>query len=283
MIKLSEQARRLTSTFFTYRNNIDIYTEDDANDKEFYKLLFKRLLEGKVVINDVTPLGCRKAVINRCKNEPNNGRKKIFIIDGDLSLLNGKREVLDNLYVLDAYCIENMILDEISILKYIYIKCASHSYEDIENMISFEDWLKTYKSSFLELFIHLSIMDLLELPFKLHNAQRYHVKVKGKLIFDDSLVNQAIQEAVVDIEGKIGKEGYNEIYLRIKKTIDYSVESFLKFVSGKDYLIPLILMKTNEYRKSNSMPSSEEFKFELIQYCGLSKFENLKKAILSLK
>ncbi|PJZ79220.1 hypothetical protein [Leptospira meyeri] len=79
MLKYNSDNQRLVSRFFQYRNDIDIYTEDEDKDKEFYKILFKRLLKNTININDITPLGSKTNVINRCISEPENGRKKIFI------------------------------------------------------------------------------------------------------------------------------------------------------------------------------------------------------------
>ena len=160
MLELSDESKRLVSTFLTYRNEIDIYTEDELKDKEFYKVLFNRLLENKIKINDITPLGGRKNVISRCETEPDNGRKKIFIIDGDVTIIHGKNiPSLKNLFVLDAYCIENFVLDKQSVINFIYLNCASKPKEEIELELNFEVWLNSYSNKLVDLFIHFAITD----------------------------------------------------------------------------------------------------------------------------
>ena len=52
-LKLNSQQEHVSSLFTAYRNDIDIYTEDQNKDKPFYKIIFKRLLEGTgIKIND---------------------------------------------------------------------------------------------------------------------------------------------------------------------------------------------------------------------------------------
>jgi hypothetical protein len=79
MIKYTDEVKRVVSKFFQYRNDIDIYTEDEDKDREFYRLIFSRILDQSIKIKDITPLGNKDNLIKRCKAEPENGRKKIFI------------------------------------------------------------------------------------------------------------------------------------------------------------------------------------------------------------
>ena len=177
MLQLSEEAKRLKSTFLAYRNDVDIYTEDEDKDKEFYRVLFRRLIRQDIVINDVTPLGSKDAVKNRCINEPDNSRKKLFIIDGDVTIIHGKDiPVLKNLFVLDAYCIENYLLDEESIIHFIYLNCAIKAKEDISKELDFSTWLQEYSSGFIDLFIHFAIANYFGLKYTLFNAYKYHLK-----------------------------------------------------------------------------------------------------------
>ena len=143
MIELSQEPQRLMSTFLAYRNDIDIYTEDNEKDKEFYKVLFKRLIKNDIVINDVTPLGNKQNVIERCKNEPENGRKKLFIIDGDITIIHGENlPNLPNLFILEAYCIENFLINKNTIVQFLYMSCGTKSIEEIESELEYPGQIK---------------------------------------------------------------------------------------------------------------------------------------------
>ena len=145
MIRLSEEPSRLVSSFVAFRNDVDVYTEDNQKDKEFYKALLRRLINPNIRLNDVTPLGSRKNVIDRCRAEPENNRRKIFIVDADIFLVSGRKTPeLPNLFVLDAYCVENLVLDEASAVEYIYGESGTISKEEIKTGLNFTEWLSSY-------------------------------------------------------------------------------------------------------------------------------------------
>lgn len=279
MLELSDEPKRLVSTFLTYRNDVDIYTEDELKDKEFYKVLFSRLLDNKININDITPLGARKNVIKRCETEPDNGRKKIFIIDGDVTIIHGKDiPALKNLFVLDAYCIENFVLDKQSVINFIYLNCASKPKEEIEDELKFENWLSGYSNKLVDLFIHFGITDFFGGKFTLFNAHKYHLKEN----YFEEIVEQDIEKLKAEILLLTTRENYELKYEELKNQWANCVSSLMTIVSGKDYLIPILLFKTQNYKKSKAMPTVEEAKFMLAQNCNLDRLSKLKVAIESL-
>lgn len=279
MLEFSEESKRLVSTFLTYRNDVDIYTEDELKDKEFYKVLFMRLLDREIKINDITPLGSRDTVIERCKNEPENGRKKIFIIDGDVTFIHGKDvPTLKNLFVLDAYCIENYVIDKDSVVNFIYLNCAKKAKEEIIEDVQFEAWLGGYAKKLVDLFIHFGIIDLIGQRFTLYNAHKFHVKDA----YSEELVEKEIEEMKSKILTSLDQEEYNSILEDLRARWDNSVSTLLSIVSGKDYLIPILLLKTQGFKSSKAMPSVEETKFHLVQYCNLDRLSQLKSVIQNL-
>lgn len=283
MISLSNEALRLTSTFLSYRNDIDIYTEDNDKDKEFYKVLFKRLIRNDIVINDVTPLGSKDQVIKRCEVEPENGRKKIFIVDGDVLIIHGENiPAMNNLFVLDAYCIENFLFDKDTVIHFIYLNCATKSKDKIELELEYENWLKEYSDRFVELFIHFALSNFFGCYFTLFNAQKYHVRNQDKYVFSPELVNQDILNLKTEILKIASEEEFNKKYLELKSQWTCCSTTLATIVSGKDYLIPILLLKTTEFKKSRALPTLEEIKFSLAQYSSLERLSALKTKIESL-
>lgn len=109
-------------------NDLDIYIEDTAiESKKIYKELLKRVFQGKYKLEDIFPIGSCSNVITQWEKSKKNpdSRKKIFVIDGDFTLINNDLlDRIDNklhsdlkgLYVLPRYCIENFLIDEESLL-----------------------------------------------------------------------------------------------------------------------------------------------------------------------
>jgi hypothetical protein len=279
MLRYTDESKRLVSTFLTYRNDVDIYTEDETKDREFYKALFSRLISPEIKINDVTPLGCRKKVIERCINEPKGDRKKVFIVDGDIGIINGERLEIENLFVLDRYCIENFLIDADSACSFIYLNCGTKSKEEIKNEVLFEQWLGHYSESLMNLFIHFAVANNIGRKFTLYNANKYHIKVNENLVLDINLVNQDIEALKNEIIIEIGQDEYELKLNELLGKWSFSIDNMLKIVSGKDYLIPILLIKTQEFKKSKSLPSLEEVKINLVQHFDISKLDNLKQFI----
>lgn len=283
MIVLSEEAQRLTSTFRAYRNDIDIYTEDNDKDKEFYKVLFKRLLKSEIVINDVTPLGCKDSVLKRCAEEPDNKRKKIFIVDGDITFIHGENlPTLKNLYVLEGYCIENFLIDKETIIHFLYMNCGTKSIEEIEGELNYNNWLSAYSVAFIDLFIHFALINYFGGKFTLFNANKYHLKEGEEMLFKTEIVNADIAKLKEEILELVDIDEYNSKYAYLTKKWTLCIENLTTIVSGKDYLIPLLLLKTKQFKKSKALPTLEEIKFSLVHSSNLSRLSNLKQVIENL-
>lgn len=283
MISLSEEPQRLTSTFRAYRNDVDIYTEDNDKDKEFYKVLFKRLLKSEIIINDITPLGCKDSVIKRCNEEPDNGRKKIFIVDGDVTFIHGNNiPAIKNLYVLEAYCIENFLIDKETIIHFLYMSCGTKPIEQIEIELNYNDWLNEYSIIFIDLFIHFALINYFGGYFTLFNANKYHIKEGEEIVFKNELVNAEISKIKEEILQLTTIEEYTLKYIDLKEKWTNCIDNLTKIVSGKDYLIPLLLLKTKQFKKSKALPTLEEIKFSLVHSSNLSKLSNLKEVIENL-
>lgn len=104
-LEFSAEQEQVASLFTAYRNEIDIYTEDQEKDKAFYKKLFTRLLDGSgITISDVYPLGSSQDVIEACQRDTDISRKKLYIVDGDIFIMFSPKPPLQNLFVLDSYC-----------------------------------------------------------------------------------------------------------------------------------------------------------------------------------
>ena len=283
MLQLNIEPQRLSSTFLAYRNDIDIYTEDNEKDKEFYRVLFRRLLRNDIVINDVTPLGSRDQVMQRCKDEPKNGRKKIFIIDGDISIIHGKDiPIVDNLFVLDAYCIENFLFDKETVIHFIYLSCGTKPKESIEAELAFDEWLSNYSTKFIKLFIHFALTNYFGGYFTLFNANKYHTKTKDNIVFVEELVDEDIKNIKNEILKTVSEEEYEKKRAELEAHWTDCTNNLFTIVSGKDYLIPILLIKTQSFKKSKALPTLEEIKFSLAQFCKLERLSELKKKIEAL-
>lgn len=254
MVNFSFKSLKSIPKFFAYRNDIDIYTEDKSADKEFYRTLFQRLLGEKIKINDITPLGCKANVINAYENQSESSqRKKYFIVDGDLDLILGtNKKDENNLIVLDSYCIENYLIDEMGAIELIYFSKGTEEKENISKALNFEKWLEYNRNVLIDLFIHFAILRMFDGGPKLRNAGEFLIQEKKQTILDScQIINYTtqIKQEIITQLNELGFENpqneYEEAFKKLTDKWEKSNKTLLTIVSGKDYLMPLLQHRIN--------------------------------------
>lgn len=278
----SAEQKQISSIFKAYRNTIDIYTEDEQKDKRFYDLLLKRLLKDTdIKINDIYPLGCRRTVIDSCKKDTSSDRKKIYIVDGDVYIQYDDKEKVPNLYVLDAYCIENFTICEESIGSLLdSLNGGRCPKEKIVKELDYEKCLKNIYKPLIDLFFHYSIMAECGGKYNIKNIAVYIKKDSNAI--DEEIINKEINQLKSGIFPICKSEdAFNDLLVRRKNKFSYSINTLLTIVSGKDFLIPFFQLCINKCLKSNVKLPKEAWKYTLAEDCDLKRLENLKNAIIT--
>ncbi|MCK4946327.1 MAG: DUF4435 domain-containing protein [Alphaproteobacteria bacterium] len=143
-------------------NDVEIFVEDTANPNMWVKLL-KKYLPSYIRLNSVTSLGGRKNVLDACKKDQAiDDRKKLYIIDGDLDLIQGKRKPnLKHLYRLRAYCVENYLFDEQSILDIATNFDGGIDRESAQRKLEYSSWFADNDKLIKPLFISYAASEFL--------------------------------------------------------------------------------------------------------------------------
>lgn len=141
MIKYSSKAAQALAYLKRPINDIDIFVEDTGNHNMWLNLIRKFLPNG-VKLSSVNLLGGRNNVVDACKlDQIDNGRKKLYIIDGDFDFLHGvKKKKLRHLYRLKAYCIENLLVNEHAMLRISVGLQPTLNENQIINIFNYEKW-----------------------------------------------------------------------------------------------------------------------------------------------
>ncbi len=281
MLEFGYKALKALPMFFSYRNDIDIYTEDKVADKEFYRTLFKRLLGNEIKINDVTPLGCKTNVLNAFDNQDKTDRRrKIYIVDGDLELiLDTNRKTTGNLIVLDSYCIENYLIDETGGIELIYFSNGSESRDNLKNKLNFSKWLEYNTPCLIDLFLNFAILRKYGGGPIIKTAHDFLSQNGKETILDKASINQYSQDIKSQIIQRLtinGIENPDDIYSN-----DYSDLSnkwktdnmtLLRIVSAKNYLLPLLQFRINFcIDKGKSLVQKNSFKLFLADKCDIQR------------
>ncbi len=270
------------SAFFEGYNDIDIYIEDTADGyAKLFKHLFKRVFEGVYQINNIYPIGSRNIVIDRCKSEADSiKRNSLFIVDGDLYSLKGEpKKIPDGVFVLPRYCIENILIDEDSICKLLDEENIEKDISQLYELFDFGGWREHNKKYLVPLFIEYAIAQKLSTPIKTIKYKVSKLILEENGLVDGGLVHTRISEVKEHSINHAGEVRYNKEKILIEASVDHSDCSLLKYVSGKDYLMPLLMHKLRKL--VSSCPSNINIRQRVAMKCDINLLLPAKQFVLN--
>jgi hypothetical protein len=242
--------------------------------------LFERLIDPKVVINDITPLGSKTNVIKACQNDTDSRKNKIYIVDGDLDLIydnNPKR--IANLFVLDSYCIENYLIEETGIILFMHKLDGEKSKSQIKLNLDFGNWIN-FNTCLIDLFIHYSIMKELSIDYSIISLSKLTKSSRQGAFLDQKKVINLVKALKFQIITSKSEKEYKRLIKSRAKKWKNDHHTFLKIISGKDFLLPLLEFKIKCLCNSaNLLMRRKAIKVNLASYCSLERLKKLKRAI----
>lgn len=288
-LEFTPEQKQISAVFFEANNDIDIYTEDNQKDQKFYITLFQRLLDGSgIKLNKTYQLGSKNDVIECCKKD-NSPRKHIYIVDGDYGLQCEKYpndlQSIPHLYILDFYCIENGLICPTGFIKAIdNFTGGVYSNDEVLSFLDYDNTLGKITPKFIELFFYFSAYQELGECIDYGCLARYIIPKTNKLNIN------AIQKKIDDIITLSKSKGIDkELTLLVQKReqiFKKDVKTLLKLVSGKDFIIPYIVLTISLQikkmkNKTYAGQTMEWWKYNIVQFCNLDKFETLRHAIIN--
>lgn len=272
----SKESLELTSEFKSYRNSVNIYTEDKEEDRQFYVRLLGRLLDGTgCQINDITPLGSCHSVEQASKNNPDP--KGVYIIDGDIYTILSPKQSTSSLYVLDAYCIENMVVDGNSVLNVAYCFYGKMGKEELSETLKTDEFMMSITEPLTEMFFHFA----LEQKHIGHFLIKHFNSYSNTSVIDRKKINNEIENIKSILVPKyISEQQFNDELNDMRKKYPIELKSLLKIVSGKNYLIPCIRCYISDCLKYKFSLPKESWKFNMANYCNLDRLQGLRSFIL---
>jgi hypothetical protein len=141
-------------------NDIDIFVEDSACHN-MYLLLIRRILPSSVKLTSVTQVGNKQKLLEACKlDQLEDGRRKLYIVDGDFDHMLGRlKPKLKYLYRMRAYCVENILLNEIAAISVGIEADTNASEADILSRLDFANWLDELCVALFPLFVCYAIAE----------------------------------------------------------------------------------------------------------------------------
>ena len=130
----SDGYRYAKSAFYSQFNDVDFYVED-AWQENLYLCILGRLFP-RLKIENIHPLGGKENVIQHARANTSI-RKSVYLLDKDFDDLLGKLQERTNIFYLEKYCIENFLIEEQAILKFIIAEKPRLKLANVQREIEF--------------------------------------------------------------------------------------------------------------------------------------------------
>jgi hypothetical protein len=254
MLEYPQKAQAALRLLFRRYNDIEVYVED-RRYLGIYKTIVARALGGKARIGTVFSLGNRESVIAECKKADwNDGTRKLYIIDADFDLLLDKpAPKIKGLHRLDAYCIENLLIDIDALESVADDLVDEKNIDDVRKSLKLAIFLRDVAAELVPLFVLYAIVH------EHSSAHALGVETAGRHVFKmciqangrKSLSKPQCQALATSIrqtlEGALGKTAVDREVREIEKRVKACAQHGLSFVSAKTYTLPLVIEHVRRY------------------------------------
>lgn len=281
MVKYSARSAKALGFLKQIVNDVEVFVEDTGNPNMWVRII-KSILPDDVKIKSVNLMGGKANVLAACRlDQEADGRKKIYIIDGDLDLLQGRRKPrLKHLYRLKAYCIENLLISESSL---ILIGCESApkmTEAKVKAAVNFADIEEDVRRMLGALFVVYAAANRLcpEIPTVSYPVHRLIRRVNNQSELDRELVVARIREVVKAVLGEMEMREYIGCRKKISKRA--AAGRAMNTVSGKDYILPILYRTMKD--KVGYRGTAEQFKVRLANEFSPAREPSFARAILGL-
>ncbi|WP_066496922.1 DUF4435 domain-containing protein [Abyssisolibacter fermentans] len=256
--------------FLSNDNDLIFFVEDtNIASRKLYSEILSTVFSD-ISMDNIYPLGNRIEVVKQCKKKQNldDTRREIYIIDGDLYLLSGEDntifadiEELDKLFTLPRYCIENFLISENSLIDILDEEDTVKHRDDIMSKLNYSEWKIKNNELFKKLYIEYAICkkEIKYIPTIGYGINKLVSCGEGEL--DPKKVDDRIRDLQKQIISKIGNDRYKNARKFVEESIRYEDEFMLYYVSAKDHLLPLLYPRLNGITKLNCPKDTYLIKF----------------------
>lgn len=269
----SVSGKKAKSVFFRRFNDIDIYVEDTAcGSKKFYEILLQRVFDYCRVKN-VFPIGCKQSVLAQCRSDQKpGGRKRLYIVDGDLELLtNSNPSGYVRLVVLDSYCIENYLVDENAFVTAIHEYDLEDNIAKIKCKFSFKAFISKLEKDLFNLFVLYAAVKSISPSTTTVAYSVHHLTPSSAGIPDRKLLKNRQTEMQNILFEKTNKSHTKKTVSEIKCYCKGINRQPIDFISAKDYILPLLFMRMR-YITPNC-PRNSIIRQRLAFLCDISRLK----------
>ncbi|MEZ8084445.1 DUF4435 domain-containing protein [Vibrio sp. 10N.261.52.C2] len=279
-LERSIAARSARSKFFEEVNDIDIFVEDTALGYEkLLSTIFSRKFTGQFRVDKVFPLGSRKEVIkNFQENIESITRPTLYVVDGDLFILTGDTiENKNGFYKFPFYCFENLLCEKNAIIDILDEEEIILFKDELIEKFDFDNWERNNLNLLFDLFIVYAVSMKLKPTVQTVAYEVKNLVQDGFGNLSKEKVEARIESINHDLKTEFGTEVFNSTRDIILTRFAESGCSKLDVVSGKDYIFPLLKVKSRSTVKTSM--SDLNFKMRLAMKTPLDRIAECRNSV----
>ncbi len=247
-VQYSPRAAQALGYLNAGRNDVEIFVEDTAAPNLWVNFL-KKYFPKNIKLESVNTFGSRKNVLAACKSDQSaDGRRKLYIVDGDLDLLTGKpKPNLRHLYRLRSYCIENYLIDTETVAGAVTSVDPVNPSMAVRQVFDFGGWLDQNERLLYQLFVCYAVVYELRVMVNTVDYSVFRLIDKNKQ--QNNLCRRKVAVRVIGLYRYIRKHRGEKCTRRAYEKVVKNAKRLgaKRFVSAKGYIVPLIfqIVKTN--------------------------------------
>jgi len=281
MISYHPKAKRGYAYLYRPYNDIDVFIED-TTCRNTYEILLNRILDGKARITRVIELGGRGEVLQACQaNQVHDDRRSIYIIDADFDLLlDVPAPEIDRLYRLQAFNLENLLIDEAAIIE-VAVECMPNTEKaSVASALNFPSFLDRAAKILVPLFYVYAAARVLNEDIETvgRSVESICAQRKRDLSLSKEKVNELKEEILANLRTHYGEECVYKTLADVKESAARRALPLRCMVSGKRYLLNL-LFHMLKY-KANYAGSIAQLMVRLARHCCTETDRGLRDAVL---
>lgn len=278
MLRWPKRARAALVHLFRPLQDVDVYVED-ANDEVLYTELFRRIAPLNTRIARVFCAGDRSAVIKIAQDYDFDARPALFLIDGDFEWVRDEpAPQFRGIYRIEAYCIENLLIQEVASIQ-IIIEEAAIPENEARTLFDCESWLNEL-TPLVDLAVSFAALNVVDssLPTIGLGVGRVLTAVcKGQPPhLDPAKVARLREETNLKAVAVVGVEAFNTLRAKILARVT-KLDRPLDCISGKDFILPLFEFRLWDRIKRKTARRS--LRLRLARHCDRSQFIGLAAAL----
>ena len=278
---ISDAYQSSKSVFYQQFNAVDFYVEDEDSENFYHCILAK--LFPNIRLENIFPLrGKQKLIQHATTAQPK--RKSVYLLDKDFDDLLGRTHKQTNVFYLEKYCIENFLLEEKALIRFIVSEKPRLKLVDVKRDLKFQ-------STWDE------IVKLLSKPFAMfYVVQKYNIaSLKNTSHEPDcfclptdkcSIDEQKVSDYAKQVKRKASIQGVQIDMVEELKTcsgiFEFNSKSKLQGINvSGEFILCLFAHRIFQAFKLSHVPDLKSFAFRLAQECDLNSLHTLRAQVNS--